>query len=439
MKLIKALVVLLVMAGIAAPSMVIAEDRLSLSGEMRVRGWHTDVDIDDFDDSDSTETWADQRLRIAGKLAVAEGVSITFRTDITESNWGSGNVNGSGRTTVCKDVDDDTQCSDFQSQHWDRAHIDLVMGDFHLRAGQQYNAFGKTYALDNQSNGLTLFYNGIENTKANVFVMLVDDNGGKDEGDAFLSGATIRPMFGDVQTAFFVGNYNDGQNDDGSDGGGAGADVTLVGAYVAAMLGPVNFTGEFDYFTGDAGWDSDLGDNLDAYGTQVWLDGSMAATDAFTVGAQLFYGAGDDEDVQYTHIGSGFGGWDPLLDVGTSLSNEQINYDRPFNVAEFALGAEGDSVSLGSLGSVGGRLYVGFKASEDLNFGASVAYAQEEEDKYAELDVLLLAGGMVYQILPNASFQVQLQYKDGNVTVDDEDIDNDFDAFEMGSGLFVKF
>ena len=288
-----------------------------------------------------------------------------------------------------------------------------------------------------------LFYNGIENTKANIFFALVDDNGGKDEGDAFLSGINIRPKFGDVQTAFFVGNYNDGLNDTCAVAGDdcAGEDVTLIGAYVQAMLGPVNFTGEVDFFTGDAGYvgDPGLGDSLDAYGTQVWLDGSMAATDAFTIGANIFYGAGDDEDVQYTYIGSGFGGWDPLADVGTSLSNEQITYDRPFNVAEFSVGAEGDNLSLGSLGAMGARLYTGFKASEDLNFGASIAYAQEEEDKFAELDYMLLAAGMVYQILPNTTFQIQLQYLDGNVKIDDDNIDEDFDAFEAGTGLFVKF
>ena len=134
MKLIKALVVMLVVVGMILPAVAVAEDRLSLSGEMRVRGWHTDYDLDDVDDSDSTQTWADQRLRIAGKLAVAEGVSITFRTDITESNWGSGNANGSGRTTVETSTGG---YSDFQSQHWDRAHIDFVKGDFHVRAGKQ--------------------------------------------------------------------------------------------------------------------------------------------------------------------------------------------------------------------------------------------------------------------------------------------------------------
>ena len=51
----------------------------------------------------------------------------------------------------------------------------------------------------------------------------------------------------------------------------------------------------------------------------------MAATDAFTVGGQFFYAAGDDEDIQYTGLGNGFNGWDPINDVGTSLSNEAID------------------------------------------------------------------------------------------------------------------
>src|SRR5210317_2214868 len=88
MKLIKALVVMLVAVGMILHAVAIAEDRLSLSGEMRVRAFHVDVDS-----ADNTETWANQRLRIAGKIAVAEGVSVHFRTDITEgTNWGNGSA-----------------------------------------------------------------------------------------------------------------------------------------------------------------------------------------------------------------------------------------------------------------------------------------------------------------------------------------------------------
>ena len=93
MKLLKVLVAALLLAAMVTPA--IAEDRLSLSGEMRVRAFHVDVD-EDNDNDDSTNTWANQRLRIAGKIAVAEGVSVTFRTDITEgTNWGDSSGFGS--------------------------------------------------------------------------------------------------------------------------------------------------------------------------------------------------------------------------------------------------------------------------------------------------------------------------------------------------------
>ena len=101
MKLLKALVVMLVAAALIVPAVSFAEDRLSLSGQMRTRAFHTDYDFDN-NDSDSTQTFVNQRLRIAGKIAVAEGVSVTFRTDITEgTNWGNsdpgpGIVQGNG-------------------------------------------------------------------------------------------------------------------------------------------------------------------------------------------------------------------------------------------------------------------------------------------------------------------------------------------------------
>ncbi len=78
----------------------------------------TSILTDDDDTDDSTKTWADQRLRIAGKIAVAEGVSITFRTDITEKEWGQ----GSG--------DFGQAARSGGNQQWDRAHIDLTKGDW---------------------------------------------------------------------------------------------------------------------------------------------------------------------------------------------------------------------------------------------------------------------------------------------------------------------
>ena len=170
MKLIKALVVMLVAVGMILPAVAVAEDRLSLSGEMRVRGWHSDSDYGtDFDDDedDSTSTWADQRLRIAGKIAVAEGVSITFRTDITENNWGNNGTGSNGPGNAARSG---------ANQQWDRAHIDLTFSNgFHLRAGQQFVGTGGTWAFDTQDPGIAFDFN--PGVKITGFVILDDDNG----------------------------------------------------------------------------------------------------------------------------------------------------------------------------------------------------------------------------------------------------------------------
>ena len=69
----------------------------------------------------------------------------------------------------------------------------------------------------------------------------------------------------------------------------------------------------------------------------------------------------------------------------------------------------------GNAGSVSGRLYGNFKASDDLSIGASASYLTTEEDDAVDADAYSLAAGMVYKLLPNTTLQPQLQYLDGNV------------------------
>ena len=415
MKLLKIMVAALLLAAMVAPA--IAEDRLSLSGEMRVRGWYADFDYDD-DNNDSTRTWADQRLRVGGKIAVAEGVSITFRTDITESNWGTtggGNGFGSGRSGA--------------AQQWDRAHIDLTKGNFHVRAGQQYVAYGKTYAIDSQDNGVAMDYN-FDSAKVNAFVLLDNCNESNcaagDQTDAFLYGGKVSSKMSDIAFEIFGGGFNDGADES----------VGLIGADMTAALGGVNLMAELDYFFGDANADDD------AYGTQFMFDASMALTPAFTLGGQFYYGLGDDKDVQYTGLGNGFGGWDPVYDVGTSLSNEQMVFGNPFNVASFSDYESQNTAQFASAGSIGGRLYAGYKANDVLSFGASAGYFTSEEDKQVDVDVVALAAGVVYKVMANTTLQLQVQYADGTLNETDfigTNDDIDFDAFRAGTGLFVAF
>ncbi|MEE4255362.1 MAG: porin, partial [Desulfuromusa sp.] len=173
-RFLKVMIVLLAIAAMATP--VMAEDMLSLGGQMRVRGWYTDYDGDDY-----TNSWMDQRLRIGGKLSIAEGVSITFRTDITETNWGAngGNEYGAGRGG--------------DTQQWDRAHIDLTKGNIHVRAGQQYVGYGLAQTINSQDAGIKVDVSGPVSFSA--FWLLDDDNGVDTDdspvADSYLYGANV--------------------------------------------------------------------------------------------------------------------------------------------------------------------------------------------------------------------------------------------------------
>ena len=434
MKLLKVLVAVLVMAVMVAPAF--AEDRLSLSGEMRTRGFHTD-----YEDNNYTTTWADQRLRIAGTIAVAEGVSVTFRTDITEgTNWGDSssfnsttgnpersNGNGSGRSG--------------SQQQWDRAHLDVTKGMFHLRAGQFYYGTGGTFAVDTQDNGLLV------DVKAGVPVtgyFIVDNNNNvpaqapyiidqatgnvianpaagaaqTNNVDAFLWGLTATPKIGDVTPKFFYAGFDNGREEN----------VSLFGASAAMNLSAVKLFGELDYFTGDFNKQA----NIDAMGTQLFLDASMAATDAFTVGGQFFYALGDNNDKQITGLGNGFNGWDPLYDVGTSLSNENISIWSP---NRSTIGTATMDFSGQNQGVVGGRLYASFMLNDAITFGASGAYLTVEDDHSSDDTLTAFAAGMVYKFAENASFQLQLQES----TYDYDAANNKEDIFQAATGLFVTF
>jgi hypothetical protein len=421
MKLLKVLVAALLLAAMVTPA--IAEDRLSLSGEMRVRAFH--VDVDDDSDDDSTTTWANQRLRIAGKIAVAEGVSVTFRTDITEgTNWGDSSSFGSTFGNPERSNGFGSARSGSQQQ-WDRAHLDLTKNGYHLRAGQLYFGTFGTFAIDTQDNGLVFDFNPGMKVEAFFIVDKNNDTATDNVHDGFLYGLGIQPKGDNWSSRLYVANQNSALDRD--------ENVVAVIASGSLKLDAINLFGEVDFFTGDAAKDVTIApgvvEDIDAIGTQVMLEASMAATDMITIGGQFFYATGTDKDdeVQYVLLGNGFNGWDPIYDVGTSLSNEEITFPRPFDFT-------GESA-----GVVGGRLYSSFKLSDSLNLGASVAYVSEEEDEFVESDGYQLAAGLTYAILDNTSIQLQLQYEDMDYQEVGVATDDDYDAFRAGTGIFVKF
>jgi hypothetical protein len=386
-KFFKVMIVLMAIAMVAGPAF--AEDRLGLGGEMRVRGWYKD-------NSNDVATYMDQRLRIGGKFSIADGVSVTFRTDVTEKTWGAGGSEfGSGRMPQ-------------DAQQWDRAHMDLDLGNFHLRAGQQWVGYGILGGtINSQDAGLKVDMKGPVSVSA--FWLLDDQRGGTATADSYLFGAQVGHKTDAYSGNVFLGGQTKAMDADES--------AYLIGVNAMMNLAAVKLQTELDFFFGDATA------TADAVGTQLLVDASMAMGDAATVGGQLLYAmSADAGEVQYENLGNDFNGYDPLFDVGTNLSNEQIGLGRPFQ----ACGA--------GAGVMGGRVYGNFTASDALSFGASFAYLVPEDDNNTTVDSLMaFAGGAVYKVMSNTSLHAQLEWMDYDDTPDTDAMMN------MGVGLFVNF
>ena len=123
-------------------------------------------------------------------------------------------------------------------------------------------------------------------------------------------------------------------------------------------------------------------------------------------------------------MGNDFGGWDPLADVGTSLSNEKLKVGRPFDFT-------GDGA-----GVIGLRLSYNVKSSDAVNYAASLAYLTPEDDTVTTTDnTMLVAVGTTYKVMANTSLQAQVQYLSTSL-----DSGTDPEAtLDFGFGLFVNF
>jgi hypothetical protein len=394
-KFLKIMIVLLTIAAVAAPA--IAEDRLSLSGEMRVRGWYLDGGEDAGDPNSST--YFDQRLRIGGKLAVAEGLSIIFRTDFSEQDWGTDA--GYGR----------------QGWQLDRAYIDWKGSYGHLIAGQYNLVVGNT-TIDSQDTGFMYTIPG--DLPITFFYQLVDDNetaaADGTEADAQLFGAKLALKGDNYASDIFVASQRGGV-----DAAAAApylpqdAEVYLIGATLATTLGPVKLNAEIDYFGGD------YDDNTDAEGFQAFVDGSVAATDTTTVGIALFYAMAQDDDGderQVYELGNDFNDLDPL-------NNGPLSNDDLLNRVEVY-----DFTGNGA-GVMAIKGYADFKVSDATAVGASLAFATTEDDDVDDDDLFTANLYMTQKFTDNVSMAAQLGYAD-------QDSENDNDL-SIGAALYVNF
>ena len=384
-RFLKVMIVLLAIAAMATP--VMAEDMLSLGGQMRVRGMYQD------NGSDTTNTFFDQRLRIGGKLAVADGVSITFRTDVSEGTWGSDNGYGRFGSVLA----------------WDRAHLDLANDKFAFRAGTQNFLYGNA-TIDAQETGFTFTVKGA--VPVNVFFSLIDRNltaasaavaagytcdcttgtaactavpasaavAAGNDSDAYLYGAQV--AFAGFKV--FAANQKDGAEED----------AYLLGATYSATYDAIKVNAELDFFTGDAS------STMDAQGTQFVMNATMAASEAASVGGAVYYALGADaNETQYSYFGNGFNAYDPL-NYGPLENDNLLVIVRPADV-------------FGDAGVMALQVFGDFKVSDAANVTASLAYAEPEEDANTTADsaIFMNVGGK-YALMANTAIAAQVQYVD---------------------------
>ncbi|MCK4623098.1 MAG: hypothetical protein KAT62_12885 [Desulfuromonadales bacterium] len=384
-RILKIMVALLAIALIAVPAF--AEDRLTLTGSYDIFGLYTNNT--DFDDSVlDTASNFNQRFRLGGTIAVAEGVAIKFRADIAEGDFGD-NPNA-GNPAI----------------NFDDAYIQWDTDMLQVKAGMHYIALGKGIAVEDRSSGFTLL------TKTAVPVQLtyhkeVEDAeilGIDKDSDVEIWQAQVSHKTDMYSTKVFVAYEN---NETVAD-----MNQYVVGVSADFDLGAVLLTGEFDFFGGDAGA------NTDAKGLQLFLDASAPLNDTFTLGGMFFYAKGydDADEDQLTHISDRNADWMPQ-EYGPNSTDFGfvVNiFDYVSDVANNA-GLPGAPNIDANAGIIAGAVYVSAKVSDDLLLTGNVMYATPEEDGHlggVDFDTTFVTLGSEYKLFANTTLASSIHYMD---------------------------
>jgi len=438
-KMFTIVLALAVICFMAAPSL--ASDQLALSGQMRVQ-YHahdnTNGSYYGWNPSAGDDSYFKQRFRLGGVFTPAEGISTHFRVDLAEGVWGDG-FNGSRQGWASS-----TESTEIGV---DNAYLQIDKELWNLKAGQFWNGHGSYMLWDELSTGIQL------NIKLNPVTVTLHyakmDEGGSvtDEADGIAGTSTlyydcdaedctvITTSPSSSQDTDFIGvvlDYahesftlgimyaqllDDGPMDDSPYG---------IGIYGNTKLGPVNFSGELDFFGGEI-----AASNIDYIGTQFYLDANMQVLDNLLIGGQFLYALGTDDemDKQRTAILQGDEGFNPF------------GWRGPFGYSYYPMGSAyggGDNANLPnggypaysasmwdvggeSTGVVGGTIYADWQIIESLQATANLGYATPQEDSFTHVDSFLTFGVTLdYRLAANTSLQ-------GGYFISSPDFDDDTD------------
>jgi hypothetical protein len=414
----KLLIVLLVLSFVI-PAMATAEDRLSLSGAVRVRAWSTnnitDLGIDgvltdpatgdDANDADNEQYW-DQRFRMQAVITPADGVKGVLRMDFSETTWGTGGLEYGVRPTA--GTNDQFQV--------DRAYIDVTKGIVNVKAGQQLIDLGNAFAYDNNSTALQVTVKTplvirvgmakesertqtVNNALGGTSTFKNDETGAEDVDQYFIDLGFKNDVVG---VNVFYAMQTDGNDRTATQ---STSEPNLMGAMATFGVGPVSFLAELDIFGGDTGTS---GATTDYMGTQMVVQATMKMSDALTLGAHVIYSDGNN-DADKAKI---------CRFPNANFGSQYYSDFGPFNtdIASLGNGDVFDPKDTGA-GAMGGGLFTIFAPMPDLTLYGAAHYLVGMEDDLAlyfdsALDVNL---GAEYTLVPSCTLAMQYHYVDASV------------------------
>ncbi|MEJ2155516.1 MAG: hypothetical protein P8X96_09290 [Desulfobacteraceae bacterium] len=354
-KIIVITLALMMVAGLAY-----AEDRLSLSGSLFVRGWdeegYSAKYSKSYDSNDEQGFW-EQRFRLGGKIAVADDVSVNFRMDLGEGIWGQDYTQGSVARPGTGNPDRVNTKLDI-----DRAYIHINKAHWELVAGQQFQGLGILQVYDVNSTGFT-FRLKFDPVKVSLLYARFDEGGATtDDGvteDTDRYGFNVSYTTDKFDGNFFYIMGNDGTPVDDS--------PWAFGLNGSLALGMMNLTGELAYLGGDTAAGA-----MDYVGLQAYLGANANITETIKLGGDIYYAQGTDDatETQLTNLGD----WDDFTPFSFVGVPEIVAF-----VSAFPSWDAFDPFGI-SGGVIGADIYAEFALIEKLKFGARVGYFQPSED-----------------------------------------------------------
>ncbi len=403
-KFMKVLVALVAAVAIAAPAF--AAGSFTLGGELRFEGIYQDAT-----DGDDTYMGVTQRLRIAASFKPTDRVTVNWRTDFSDGNWGD--------NTMGRLFQDQGNAADT-----DRAFAVIALDPATITIGSfQWGIGGPLFhGTAAQSTGLKVALKDVpvtvaaflrNNNEGSTTTYTVADYDGDGDQDSLVASSTA---YDNQDTVLLMAAVNLGPVELSvghhmAEGGSSDYAITSAFAWGHFDLDVVKLMAGVAYFTGE------VSDTVDAKGIEAAAEATMAVSETVEVGAGLYYGADTDSDeAQITAIGQAFGDGDylsrgPLQDEDLLFGGRVYDIFNAINIAPGAPAFAIPAAQVNGSGVMAGQIFAKAAVAAKTDVTGSIAYAVPADDEFAIADSAIVANaGISHMLVDNVQVAIQGQY-----------------------------